>query len=125
MPIARPETALVSVDARSAVVFSPTGPPMNDELVAQPQSDGIPPVKRGRGRPKGARNKVSKEAQDFCRRLTKDPTYRKKLKEDWKRRKVPPAIEQLVWAYGHGKPVEQVNINGEGGEQAPTSFVLV
>jgi hypothetical protein len=93
---------------------------MTDALEpAEPQ-----PLKRGRGRPKGSKNKVSKEAQDFCRRLTKDATYRKKFKEDWKKRKVPPQIEALVWAYGHGKPVEQVNVSGDA-EQAPTAFVLI
>ena len=98
---------------------------MSDELTTTPDSSETPPpMKRGRGRPKGSRNKVSKEAQTFCRRLTHDKLYRKKLKEDWKRRKVPPQIEALVWAYGHGKPVEQVNLNSDG-EQTPTAFVLI
>jgi hypothetical protein len=98
---------------------------MSDELTTIDGADASqPPIKRGRGRPKGSRNKVSKAAQTFCRRLTNDKMYRKKFKEDWKRRKVPPQIEALVWAYGHGKPVEQVNLNGEG-EQAPTAFVLI
>ena len=95
---------------------------MSGEIVHTPPA--APPVRRGPGRPKGSKNKVSKEAQDFCRRLTKDPSYRNKFKEDWKKRKVPPQIEALVWAYGHGKPVEQVNLNGDA-EQAPTAFVLV
>lgn len=90
--------------------------------IAPPAGDQ--PVKRGRGRPKGSRNKVSKEAQDFCRKLTKDADYRARLKKDWKIRKVPPQIEALVWAYGHGKPVEQVEVGGDGSQQ-PTAFVLV
>jgi hypothetical protein len=96
----------------------------NDALIQTPGT--TPPAKRGRGRPKGSRNKVSKEAQDFCRRLTKNPEYRKKLREDFIRRKksIPPQLEQMIWAYAHGKPVDQVNINTDA-QQAPTAFVLV
>jgi hypothetical protein len=76
-------------------------------------------VKRPRGRPKGSRNKVTQEARDFCRRLTKDKEYRRKLREDFKRRKnVPPNIEAMVWAYGHGKPVEQIELDAPGGAGA-------
>ena len=96
----------------------------SDALVPTPTA--AVPEKRGRGRPKGSRNKVSKEAQDFCRRLTKNAEYRKKLREDFIHRKksIPPQLEQMIWAYAHGKPVDQVNINTDA-ERAPTAFVLV
>lgn len=72
-------------------------------------------IKRPRGRPKGSKNKVTAEARAFCRRLTKDPKYRKKLREDLQRRKgVPPAVETMIWAYGHGKPVEQIELESSG-----------
>ena len=83
------------------------------------------PVKRGRGRPKGSRNKVSKEAAAFCRRLTKDKDYRIKFQADWKERKIPPQIETLVWAYAHGKPVEQIEVGGDGSAPASGPIVLV
>jgi hypothetical protein len=116
-------------EAEGAVLTLPVG--MGEELVATndaliPTPGAAPPEKRGRGRPKGSRNKVSREAQDFCRRLTKNPEYRKKLREDFIRRKksIPPQLEQMIWAYAHGKPVDQVNINTDT-QQAPTAFVLV
>lgn len=84
-----------------------------------------PIEKRGPGRPKGSRNKVSKEAQALCRRLIANPQYRKKFKEDWGKRAVPPQIEAMVWAYAHGKPVDQVNLNTVDGESAPKAFILV
>lgn len=81
---------------------------------------------RPRGRPKGSKNKVSKEARDFCRRLTKDVAYRTKLREDLQRRKnVPPAVETMVWAYAHGKPVEQIELESHGGAGALSGPITI
>ncbi len=79
---------------------------------------------RGRGRPKGSRNKVSKFAQTFFQRLWNNPEFRKKFKKDWIEGKLQPQMYIAGAQYAWGKPVEQVNVNSDS-EQIPTSFVLV
>ncbi len=81
-------------------------------------------VKRGRGRPKGSRNKVSKKAQSFFQRLWTNPEFRKKFKQDWIAGKLQPQMYITGAQYAWGKPVDQVNINADT-ESAPTAFVLV
>ena len=64
--------------------------------------------KPGPGRPKGTPNKATAEAKVFARELVDDPAYRQKLREALLERKVAPAIEAMVWAYGYGRPKEFV-----------------
>jgi hypothetical protein len=48
--------------------------------------------------------------------LVTDPQYQRKLREDWRRRRVHPSVEALVWAYHAGKPREAVDITFDLGE---------
>ena len=67
------------------------------------------------GRPKGCVNKVTAEAQQAASLLVDDPEYRHKLLEDFRERRVAPAIEQMLWYYSKGKPKETVEHTGPDG----------
>lgn len=82
------------------------------------------PIKRGRGRPKGSRNKVSKEAQNFFRRLWSDKEFKKKFKKDWIEGKLAPQMYVTGAQYAWGKPVDQLNVNTDNPNE-PTAFILV
>jgi hypothetical protein len=71
--------------------------------------------KRPPGRPKGSRNKVSKDAQRFFGRLWRDPEFRKRFVKEWRELKVPPPLMVQAAHYAFGKPVEQVEVEGTGG----------
>jgi hypothetical protein len=60
------------------------------------------------GRKKGTPNRVTVEARRAASAMVDDPAYRKRLVKDMRARKVAPAIEQMLWYYAKGKPVEQV-----------------
>ena len=88
-------------------------------------ADGVvPPVKRGRGRPKGSRNKVSKEAQTYFRRLLKDKEFRRRYAQKWRSLELSPQEYINGRAYAWGKPVDQISIDAEQ-PTMPTRVVLV
>lgn len=90
-------------------------------------SDQTAPVKRRPGRPKGSRNKVSKDAQRFFGRLWKDPEFRKRFAKEWRELKVPPPLMVQAAHYAFGKPVEQLEVGGDGSGQSllgPVSIVI-
>lgn len=84
-------------------------------------------LKRGGsgGRPKGTPNKVTIEAREVAASLVDDPVYRAKLVEDWRARKVNPAIEQMIWHYAKGKPVERYEVGIPGDFSTLTDEELV
>ena len=68
----------------------------------------------GPGRPKGVPNRVTIEAKAAAAALVDDPVYRAKLVRDLRKRKVAPLIEQMLWSYAMGKPVERHEIGTPG-----------
>jgi hypothetical protein len=66
------------------------------------------PPAAGKGRPKGALNKATREIKDFARALLESDSYRESL-----RRRVEsgraPHMETLLHYYGYGKPKETVD----------------
>ena len=71
---------------------------------------GKPPVK---GRPQH-RAVAFRQLIDL---LVTDPTYQRKLRDDFRRRRVHPSVEAAVWAYHAGKPREAVDITFDLGER--------
>lgn len=65
------------------------------------------------GRPVGALNKATTDAKTFARELIDSPEYRSSLAARLKAGTAGP-IEAMLWAYGHGKPVERVEQGGPG-----------
>jgi hypothetical protein len=67
----------------------------------------------GPGRPKGKPNKATEEVKALAASFVDDPDYRKKLLGDWKKRKVHPSIEAMIWHYAKGKPKDSLEITGD------------
>jgi hypothetical protein len=65
----------------------------------------------GPGRPKGVPNKVTVEVREAASALVDDPVYRKKLRDDLRKRKLAPAVEVLLWHYAKGKPKETIDVD--------------
>ena len=66
------------------------------------------------GRPAGTPNKATWEVRAFCQRLVADPEYRAGLERRWRAGSLPPALEQMVWAYAIGKPAQALNVTNHG-----------
>ena len=64
----------------------------------------------GPGRFAGVPNKATGEVRAFCQRLVTDPAYRVKFEERWRGGVLPPALEQMVWAYAVGKPQQSFEV---------------
>ena len=69
-----------------------------------------------KGRPKGARNKVTIEVQAAAAELVDDPEYRAQLKIRLLTGTLAPGLEALLWHYAKGKPKDELAVTGsEGG----------
>lgn len=68
-------------------------------------------MKAGPGRPKGSRNKTKLEISEIARQLLESREYRSSL-----RRRIiegkSPMIEQLLYHYAYGRPVEKIQLIG-------------
>ena len=64
-----------------------------------------------RGRPKGAKSRVTIEAQKACAAIVDDPVYRAKLLAAARARTLPPGVEVLLWHYAKGKPKDEVSVD--------------
>ena len=53
----------------------------------------------------------SAEGRTFARQLLGSEDYRSWLTDRIKNRTLPTNIEQMLWAYAYGKPVEQVKLS--------------
>ena len=68
------------------------------------------PRPAGSGRKRGTPNKRTVEMKTLLSSLCHDISYQCKLREDFKRRRLHPAIESLAWAHTIGKPVDRVQV---------------
>ena len=66
----------------------------------------------GAGRVRGQPNKISVEARVLASQLVNDTAYQFRLRQDFRRRRVHPTIESLIWAYHLGKPVAPIAVSG-------------
>ena len=71
------------------------------------------PRTAGSGRKKGTPNRKTVEMRQLMSSLCHDVGYQYKLREDFRRRRVHPAIESLVWAHTVGKPTERVRLSAD------------
>lgn len=68
-------------------------------------------LRGGPGRKKGIPNKRSLEIQEFARGLLEDPAYQVQLRARLIAGKTP-VIEQLLYYYAYGKPVDRIELIG-------------
>lgn len=59
----------------------------------------------------GATGLTRGEAQRRARELLEGKDYRDSLSRRIKMDALPAAVEQMLWYYAYGKPIEQVNLN--------------
>ena len=89
---------------------------LGGKVVDLPRGPGRPPggPKYG-GRPKGAKNKRTIEAEAFFR--TSLPAAKRRLKDLIASKDEATALQavKLVWAYTFGKPVDRREVTGAGG----------
>jgi hypothetical protein len=67
----------------------------------------------GKGRPRGAPNKVTLEVKTFATEVLNSPVY---VASVWRRiqnDELPPAVECLFYYYAAGKPRERVELNAD------------
>lgn len=70
------------------------------------------PFKKGEGgRPKGVKNKATREIQEAARGLLEDPAYVEALKLRLKRG-TAGAVETLLYHYAYGKPKDTLSVEG-------------
>lgn len=63
------------------------------------------------GRTVGTVNRVTVELRALFGQLVNDPQYQRKLREDFRARRVHPLTEARVWEYHTGKPKTEVDVN--------------
>lgn len=57
------------------------------------------------------------EAQSFARQLLNSQSYRDSLERRIKADNLAAGVEQMLWHYGYGKPVEQVVMTVQPGQE--------
>lgn len=67
----------------------------------------------GSGRKKGSLNRKTVELRALMGVLAGDVEYQHRLREDFRRRRVHPAVETLVWSHVIGKPTERVQLSAD------------
>ena len=78
----------------------------------KPHAASLANLRRGGGRPKGVRNKVTVEAKRACAEIVDDPAYRAGLVRRARAGKLAPAVETMLWYYAKGKPTDTVEHRG-------------
>ena len=73
------------------------------------------------GRPKGAKNRISRDVRQVARSLIEDEVYLRRLRERLHSGEVSPPVETMLWYYAFGKPAETVEL----GPQAASSLAEV
>lgn len=68
----------------------------------------------------GATSFTRHEAQRFARNIVTSDVYRVTLQDRIATKTLAPAIEQMLWHYAFGKPVEQVQVTVTQGEDLST-----
>jgi len=70
-------------------------------------------LKRGGspGRPRGVKNKATREIKVFCQALFERPKFQKNLKKAWDNLTLEPGYRQLLTYYAFGKPPTALDLN--------------
>ena len=78
-----------------------------------------PPHRRGQpktpgsGRRRGTPNRKTVELRALMGVLAGDVEYQHRLREDFRRRRIHPTVETLVWSHVIGKPAERVQLSAD------------
>jgi len=72
------------------------------------------PPAAGKGRPKGATNKSTREIRAFCRDLFERRKFQRNLIKAWDDLDLEPSTLALLLHYAFGKPAQVVDLNADG-----------
>lgn len=75
------------------------------------------------GRRKGTPNKQTTDVAAIARALVDNATYRRQFTRRLQLGKLAPQVETMIWHYAYGKPVDHVEVAGEGGGPVRVTFV--
>src|SRR5262245_56500892 len=64
----------------------------------------------GSGRRRGSLNRRTVELRQLMTALVGDVSYQHRLRDDFRRRRVHPSTEAVVWAYAIGRPAEKIEL---------------
>jgi hypothetical protein len=78
------------------------------------RKNNLPPNGPGRGRPKGALNKATRDIKDIARGLLSNEEYQRNLVKRLTRGTAGP-VESLLYQYAFGKPKDTVELSGPNG----------
>ena len=67
------------------------------------------------GRKPGVPNRVTREGREVALRLVTDAQYQKALQERLRQGRVPPQVEEMLWARAHGGVPKAVELTGANG----------
>ena len=67
----------------------------------------------GSGRKRGTPNRKTVELRALMGVLAGDVDYQHRLREDFRRRRVHPTVETLVWSHVIGRPTEKVQLSAD------------
>ena len=67
----------------------------------------------GSGRKRGSLNRRTVQMRELMTSLCDDIDYQSRLRADFRRRRVHPTIEALVWNHVVGKPTERVQLSAD------------
>ena len=59
-------------------------------------------------------NKSTHEAREFCASVVDDPVYQANIRRRALAGELQPAIEQMLWYYAKGKPVDRQEVGKPG-----------
>jgi hypothetical protein len=75
----------------------------------------------GKGRPRGAKNRITRELREFMRRVLTNPDYLNALEARIQAGKATE-LERFFWAHLAGTPEKTVNLNARG---EPVGHVVI
>jgi hypothetical protein len=77
------------------------------------------------GRAKGTPNKNTTDVAAMARQLVEDVAYQAMFKARLNGGTLPPGVEQMMWHYAYGKPIEHLHVGGDDGGPVLIKFVGV
>ena len=64
------------------------------------------------GRPRGVKNKVTRDVRALCQGLIEDAGYRENFERRLRAGELAPVLERMVWEFAYGRPAQAVTVTG-------------
>jgi hypothetical protein len=70
-------------------------------------------ARMGKGRPKGSKNKKTRDEEEFCLGIVTSEPYRRNLRRRAESGRLAPAIEAMLWDRAYGKVRDTLSIDAD------------